>query len=135
MDERSETLVVSSAAVRSYEVDARSSDVFGRVLWSCREQHFIADGPVQNGCPGEAVTPAELFLAGIATCGVELVQVIAKANGVPVPSVDARIAGSIDREHPVRADVTVFTSVRLELELDGVGQDEAERLVEQFKRR
>lgn len=123
------------SAVRSYEVDARSTDVFGRVLWTCREQHFVADGPVQNGCPGEAVTPAELFLAGVATCGVELLQVLARADDVPLRRVEARISGAIDREHPVREDVTVFTSVRLELELEGVGEDEAQRLVEQFKRR
>ncbi len=122
-------------AVRKYEVDARSTDVFGRVLWSCRDQHFVADGPVHNGCPGEAVTPAELFLAGIASCGVELVQVLARADGAPVAAVRARIAGEIDTEHPVREDVTVFTSVQLELEIDGVGEDDAHRLVEQFKRR
>ncbi len=123
------------SSVRGYEVDARSTDVFGRVLWSCREQHFVADGPVQNGCPGEAVTPAELFLAGVAACGVELVQVIARAESVAVGDVRARISGEIDREHPVRDDVTVFTSVRLDLELAGVEQDEAARLVELFKRR
>jgi uncharacterized OsmC-like protein len=121
--------------VRSYEVDARSTDVFGRVLWSCRDQHFVADGPVHNGCPGEAVTPAELFLAGIASCSVELVQVVARADETSVGSVRAQISGDIDPEHPVREDVTVFTSVRLELEVGGVDQTEAERLVEQFKRR
>ena len=105
------------------------------MLWSCRDQHFVADGPVQNGCPGEAVTPAELFLAGVATCGVELLQVIARAEEVVLGSVRARISGAIDRERPVREDLTVFTSVRLDLELEGVGQDEAERLVELFKRR
>ena len=122
-------------AVRSYEVDARSTDVFGRVLWTCRDQHFVADGPVHNGCPGEAVTPAELFLAGIASCGVELVQVVARSDEVPVESVRASISGEIDPERPVRDDLTVFTSVKLELELQGVGQEEAERLVERFKRR
>jgi uncharacterized OsmC-like protein len=121
--------------VRTYEVDAHSTELFGRVLWSCRDQHFVADGPVHNGCPGEAVTPAELFLAGIASCGVELVQVIARNDETPVGSVRARISGEIDTERPVREDVTVFTSVRLELEVEGVGQSEAERLVEQFKRR
>lgn len=122
-------------AVRSYEVDARSTDVFGRVLWSCRDQHFVADGPVQNGCPGEAVTPAELFLAGVAACGVELVQGIGRSEGVAVGDVSARISGEIDRDRPVRDDLTVFTSVRLDLELAGIAQDEAERLVELFKRR
>jgi uncharacterized OsmC-like protein len=121
--------------VRSYGVDARSTDVFGRVLWSCRDQHFVADGPVHNGCPGEAVTPAELFLAGIASCGVELVQVIARSEDTSVGPVRARISGEIDPERPVRDDVTVFTSVLLEFEIGGVGQSEAERLVEQFKRR
>jgi uncharacterized OsmC-like protein len=130
---RGETVGVS--AVRSYEVDARSTDVFGRVLWTCRNQHFVADGPVHNGCPGEAVTPAELFLAGIASCGVELVQVLARNEGTAVGAVRARIAGEIDPDHPVREDVTVFTSVRLELDLDDVGEDEARHLVEQFKRR
>jgi uncharacterized OsmC-like protein len=132
-DARDETPSVTT--VRSYEVDASSTDVFGRVLWTCRDQHFVADGPVHNGCPGEAVTPAELFLAGIASCGVELVQVLARNEGTSLGAVRARIAGEIDSEHPVREDVTVFTSVRLELELDGVGEDEAQRLVEQFKRR
>jgi uncharacterized OsmC-like protein len=130
---RGETVGVS--AVRSYEVDARSTDVFGRVLWTCRDQHFVADGPLHNGCPGEAVTPAELFLAGIASCGVELVQVLARNEGTAVGTVRARIAGEIDPDHRVREDVTVFTSVRLELELEDVGEEEAHRLVEQFKRR
>jgi uncharacterized OsmC-like protein len=131
--ERGETARVG--AIRSYEVDARSTDVFGRVLWTCRDQHFVADGPVHNGCPGEAVTPAELFLAGIASCGVELVQVVARNEGAAVGGIRARIAGEIDPDNPVREDVTVFTSVRLELELDGVAEDEARLLVEQFKRR
>ena len=86
--------------VRSYEVGARSTDVFGRVLWSCRDQHFVADGPVHNGCPGEAVTPAELFLAGIASCGVELVQVVARDDGVAVGQVRAWISGEIDPLRP-----------------------------------
>ena len=90
---------------------------------------------MHNGCPGEAVTPAELFLAGIASCGVELVQVVARDDGVAVGQVLARISGEIDSERPVRDDVTVFTSVRLELDVEGVTQTEAERLVERFKRR
>ncbi len=96
---------VSPPEVRRYGVQARSTDTFGRVLWSCREQHFVADGPVQNGCPGQAVTPAELFLAGVATCGVELLQVIARANGVPLEkrrSPDLGRAGSREPGAPGR---------------------------------
>jgi uncharacterized OsmC-like protein len=126
---------VSTVEKRVYGVRARSTDTFGRVLWSCRDQHFVADGPVQNGCPGEAVTPAELFLAGIAACGVELVQVIARAGDVPLRAVRAEITGELDPAKPVRTDVNVFNSVRLSFELAGVTEEQGRELVESFKRR
>ena len=124
-----------STATRSYSVRARSTCTFGRVLWSCREQHFVADGPVHNGCPGEAVTPAELFLAGIASCGVELVEVFAREEGFPLDSVRVAIAGELDPANPVRPDVNVFNRVRLEFQLAGVTAEEGEHLVERFKGR
>jgi uncharacterized OsmC-like protein len=126
---------VSTFEPRRYDIAARSTDTFGRVLWSCRDQHFVADGPVQNGCPGQAVTPAELFLAGIATCGVELVQVLAKDVGVAVGDVSAEVEGVLDPARPVRDDVRVFNSVRIQFELAGVDKAAARELVEGFKRR
>ena len=126
---------MNAAKTRQYEVSARSTEVFGRVLWSCRDQHFVADGPVHNGCPGEAVTPAELFLAGVASCGVELLQVIAKSEDVQLESASVEIAGEIDPANPVRDDLSVFNSVRLRFRLAGVSEEEATRLVERFKRR
>lgn len=127
--------LVSTVEPRRYDIAARSTDTFGRVLWSCRDQHFVADGPVQNGCPGEAVTPAELFLAGIATCGVELVQVLAKDAGVAVGDVSAAVEGVLDPARPVRDDVRVFNSVRIRFELAGVDTAAARELVKGFKRR
>jgi uncharacterized OsmC-like protein len=121
--------------VRSYNVNARSTDTFGRVLCSARDQHFVVDGPVQNGCPGEAVGPAELFLAGIGACGVELVQVIAKEQQLPLRSVNVQIEGSMDRSKPVRSDVTVFNSVHLRFQLNGVSQAHGGDLIDRFKRR
>jgi uncharacterized OsmC-like protein len=126
---------VSTVEPRLYDIAARSTDTFGRVLWSCRDQHFVADGPVQNGCPGEAVTPAELFLAGIATCGVELVQVLGKDAGVGVSRVSADVRGVLDPSQPVRDDVRVFNSVRIRFEVSGVDVAAARELVEGFKRR
>lgn len=126
---------MSTVETRRYGIRARSTDTFGRVLWTCRDQHFVADGPVQNGCPGEAVTPAELFLAGIAACGVELVEVIARASDVPLRAVRVEITGELDPANPVRDDVRVFNVVRLAFELDGVTEEQGRELVESFKRR
>jgi uncharacterized OsmC-like protein len=124
---------MSVAETRRYAVRARSTDTFGRVLWSCRDQHFVADGPVHNGCPGEAITPAELFLAGIASCGVELLEVIARAEEVPLQTASVKIAGEIDPANPVRTDVSVFNSVRLSFRLQGVTEEQGAHLIERFK--
>jgi uncharacterized OsmC-like protein len=126
---------MASADVREYEVGARSTDVFGRVLANARDQHLVVDGPVQNGCPGEAITPAETFLTGVATCGVELLQVLARARDVPLRSVRVSIRGVVDRSRPVRSDVTVFNSVHIAFVLEGVSEAQAAELVDGFKRR
>ena len=121
--------------VRQYAAEAQSTDTFGRVLCSARDQHFIIDGPVQNGCPGEAVTPPEAFLLGVASCGIELLQVIAKELSLPIPSASVRIEGTVDRDHPVRPDVTLFNEVRLRFAVRGVTPEQAVDLVERFKKR
>src|ERR1700682_136300 len=108
---------MSQPDLRTYAVHARSTDTFGRVLCGCRNHHFVADGPVQNGCPGEAVTPAELFLAGVAACGVELLEVIAREKQVPLQSVRVAISGVMDRSRPVRPDVNLFNSVQIVFDL------------------
>ena len=122
-------------APREYAVDARSTSTFGRVLCTARTHHFIIDGPVANGCPGEELTPPEAFLSGVAACGVELVQVIAREQSVPVRDVAVRIQAVVDRSRPVRPDVTLFNSVRIRFTLTGVPKDRAGELIEQFKKR
>jgi len=126
---------MAEADVRRYSAQARSTDTFGRVLCSARNHHFVVDGPVQNGCPGEALTPGELFLAGVASCGVELVQVLAAQENLPLRAARVAIEGMMDRGNPVRPDVTVFNSVRLRFHLEGVTAEQGAGLVERFKRR
>lgn len=127
--------MVTGADRRRYEAEARSTETFGRVLCSSRNHHFVVDGPVQNGCPGEELTPGELFLAGVASCGVELLQVLAREQELPLRGVGVAIAGEIDRANPVRPDVSLFNTVRLEFRLEGVSEEQGAELVEGFKGR
>src|SRR6516165_12787786 len=115
--------------LRQYEAGAVSTDVFGRVLCQVRNHHFIIDGPEQNGCPGEAITPAEIFLSGVASCGVELIQVLARQIDVPLSSVRATIEATQDPSAPVRPDVNLFNTVRLSFELGGVSPEQGQDLV------
>jgi uncharacterized OsmC-like protein len=121
--------------IRKYQTQAKSTDTFGRVLVSVRDQHLIVDGPIGNGCPGEAPTPAEVFLSGVAACGVELIQVLARSLDVPLRSVSAAIEAIQNPAAPVRPDVNLFNSVRINLALGGVTQEQGQDLVERFKRR
>lgn len=126
---------MNAPTLREYQVAARSTDVFGRVLCTARQHHFIVDGPVQNGCPGEELTPPEAFLSAVAACGVELVHVIARDEGTTVQRVQLTVDGKVDRADQRRADVTVFNSVRLRFAITGADGATAARLVEGFKRR
>jgi uncharacterized OsmC-like protein len=123
------------STLRTYDVAARSTDVFGRVLCSARDHHFIVDGPVQNGCPGEEITPIEQFLSSIAACGVELVHVIARDTNVPLDRVAIRIHGEVDRSKQSRTDLTTLNTVQLDFTLWGTDGAQAAALVEGFKRR
>ena len=126
---------MAQSDIRQHQARAASTDTFGRVLCSARNHHFIVDGPEQNGCPGEEVTPAELFLSAVASCGVELVQVLAKSSGIPLEGIDVEIRGLMDRSKPVRSDVSLFNSVHLKFRMKGVNDQEASQLVEKFKGR
>lgn len=126
---------MAESTARHYNVGARSTDTFGRVLCNARNHHFVIDGPVQNGCPGEEVTPAEMFLAGIASCGVELIQGIARDGQVPLSGIKVDIAGMMDRNYPVRKDLMVFNSVHIQFQFSGISQAQGDDLVTRFKGR
>ena len=126
---------MSNPQLREYNLSAQSTDVFGRVLCNVRDHHFIVDGPVQNGCPGEEITPPEAFLSGVAACGVELVAVIAREQGVSIGRVGVTVYGELDRSRQKRTDVTVLNEVRLKFEVSGTDGATAAQLVEGFKRR
>ncbi len=128
-------MTAPASTLREYDVSARSTDIFGRVLCSARDHHFIVDGPVQNGCPGEEVTPVELFLSSVAACGVELIHVIAKSENRPLDRVAVKIHGAVDRAKQARTDVTTFNAVRVEFTLWGTDAAGAAALTEGFKRR
>jgi uncharacterized OsmC-like protein len=118
--------------IRQFKIQARSTETFGRVLCSCRNHHFVVDGPVQNGCPGEAITPAEMFLGGVAACGVELMQVIAREKGLPLQAASVAVSGLIDPQNPVPSDFRLFNSVQLQFMLKGVNDEQGGQLITAF---
>ncbi|HET6202284.1 MAG TPA: OsmC family protein [Planctomycetota bacterium] len=109
---------------------SRTTGVPGRSLSSARTNHFVVDEPAYAGGPGEAATPAEIFLAGVSACGVLLVEAFAREEGLPLKSATARIEGIRTKSDPAN-----FREVRLRLVLEGVDATAAARLVERYKAR
>jgi uncharacterized OsmC-like protein len=127
--------VTAPTTIREYDISARSTPVFGRVMCSARNHHFVVDGPVQNGCPGEELTPPEVFLSAIAACGVELVHVIARDEQKSIDSVELKVHGIVDRGKQARTDVTTFNRIEMDFVVSGTDGQTAAALVEGFKRR
>lgn len=121
--------------VRLYAAEARSTDVVGRLELAARHHRLLVDGPPWNGFPGEEPMPGELFLGGIATCAVELVQMFAREEGITLGEVHAEVRAELDPDDQPHAGRTVFTRLRMRVRVGGVGQATAEDLVERFEGR
>ncbi len=116
-----ENLIVNR--VRSY-----SSGTPGRCLNEVRTHHFVIDEPTHSGGPGEEITPGDAFLAGVSSCGVLLVETIARHREVPLQRAEASIEGVRNT-----SDVSQFERVSMRFELVGPSQAQAEALVERYK--
>ena len=110
-----------------YEVTSSSTEVVGRTLNSARTNHFVIDSP--SG-PGEALLTGEAFLAGIAACGVTLVQSIAKERGLAVGPIAVNIAGARLKSKPED-----FSRMDVRFEFRQTDPKVAEDLVEGWKSR
>jgi uncharacterized OsmC-like protein len=107
-----------------------SSATPGRAVNQVRNHQLVIDEPTHLGGPGEQITPAEAFLAGVSACGVLLVQGQARDSGVRLDQVEVTIEGVRNR-----SDTSVFQRIDMRFRLSGPSQTEAIDLVEHYKRR
>ncbi len=105
-----------------------SSATPGRAINQVRNHQLVIDEPTHLGGPGEQITPAEAFLAGVSACGVLLVQGRARDSGVRLDRVEASIEAV---RH--RSDTSVFQRIDMRFRLSGPTQAEAIDLVEHYK--
>ena len=108
-------------------VRSTTSGVANRSLNQARTNHFVIDS--SSGGP-EAVTSIEAFLAGVSSCGVNIVDREARERSLPL------VRAQVDIEsRRAKADTTVIAGVEMRFELAGVTQAQAEELVNAYTRR
>lgn len=123
-------------ATFTWQAETASSGMPGRAICRIGTNNFFVDDyafPPYNG-PGEEPGAAELFLSGVTTCAVLMVERIARAEGIPLTHVRASMEGSRDPDRPSTGP-PVLDSARLTFTFRGLTREQAGELVETFKGR
>ena len=105
-------------------VRSTSSGIHGRSLNSAGHHHFVIDGPNL----AEEIGSVDAFLAGISSCGVNLVERVARELDIPVQRTEVSIEGRRSRQRS-----SDFERVSLRFTLVGPTQEQAEVLVGRYK--
>jgi uncharacterized OsmC-like protein len=108
-------------------VTSRSTATPGRTLNTARHNHFVIDSPYD---PAEALSTGEAFIAGIASCGVTLVQGAAKNEEIELEHLSVAVTSYRSDANP--AD---FHHMDVEFTYTGPSLEEAEKLTEIWRSR
>jgi uncharacterized OsmC-like protein len=115
-------------------VRAHTTNLFGRCEVEAGDNRFPVDHPpVQEG-PGEHPGTIDHFLAGVASCGVLMLEYQAKLREIPLLRLDVRIDGYRGQPGDRVPDRTLFDRVAMHFEFVGPTEDQAEVLVDHYKR-
>lgn len=109
-------------------VRSSSSGVIGRARSTARGARLVLDSSSRPQT--DALTNSEAFLAGVSSCGVTLIEMHAQETGVAMDGMSVTIEGVRTAAEPNR-----FARVRMTFEIAGVGQAQAEALVETYRGR
>jgi uncharacterized OsmC-like protein len=114
-----------------------SSATPGRAIVQIRDNHIVTDDPSQPSSyyqgPGEAPGSLELFLGGVVSCAVLMLERIARSEGRSLGPVRAEMEATRDPASPQQPPV--LDSAKLTFVIRGMSDEEAGQLVDTFKRR
>ena len=114
-----------------------SSGTAGRAIVQIRQNHLVTDDPSEPSSyyhgPGEAPGSLELFLGGIVSCAVLMLERIARSEGRTLGPIRAEMEAT--RDPNSTSQPPVLDSARLTFIFQGMSSEEAGHLVETFKGR
>lgn len=100
----------------------------GRSVNEIRNHQLVIDEPTHMGGPGEEITPADAFVAGVSACGTLMVQGQARERNIRIDAIDVELEAV---RH--RSDTSVFQRIEMTFRLRGPSRAEAVDLVEYYK--
>jgi uncharacterized OsmC-like protein len=114
-----------------------SSATPGRAIVQVRDNHLVTDDPSEPSSyyqgPGEAPGSLELFLGGIVSCAVLMLERIARSEGRELGPIRAEMEAT--RDPTSTTQPPVLDTAKLTFVFEGLTSEEAGHLVETFKNR
>ena len=118
-----------STLTLAYKVHSYSTGTHGRAICNARTHHFVSDD-----VGGDAVGAGELFLSGVSACAVNMVERLAKQDQIPLQWMDVSVEAYRNPDKKP-GELTLFDAIRVHFEMWGIQAEQAEELVETWKRR
>jgi uncharacterized OsmC-like protein len=114
-----------------------SSGTPGRAIVQVRQNHLVTDDPAEPSSyyhgPGESPGSLELFLGGIVSCAVLMLERIARSEGRTLGPIRAEMEAT--RDPTLTSQPPVLDTAKLTFVFQGLTSEEAGNLVEMFKGR
>ena len=112
-----------------------SSGTAGRAIVQVRSHHLVTDDPSQPARyyqgPGEAPGSLDLFLGGIVSCAVLMLERVARSEGRTLGPIRAEMEAT--RDPTSTSQPPVLESAKLTFIFQGLTREEAGQLVKTFK--
>jgi uncharacterized OsmC-like protein len=119
-------------------LSAQLSNQPGRAIVSARGNHFVIDSVPPVDGPNEERNPLDLILGSLATCGTFIFERSAQEMGIPPIAITTVVEGDLDPRGVASMDAGInprFQAFRVNLTVDGIDDEQAEEMTEQFKQR
>jgi len=112
------------------------SNIPGRAVASARGHHIVVDSPPTLNGPNEELNPVDILLIALGTCATFICETAAREASIPLQAVDVDVAGDFDPRgicgEPVESGLQAF---RVRVNLAGPNEDQAQFLVDSFRKR
>ena len=83
---------------------------------------------------GDEVGAGELFFSGITACAVNMVERLANTDSIDLDWMDVGVESYRDSDAD-HGDLTLYDAIRIKFEMWGVDEEDAQNLVETWKKR
>ena len=113
----------------AYAASTNSSGIEGRAICNARTNHWVSD---DGG--GDAVYSGELFLSGISSRAVNMVERLARTDNIVLEWMEVSLESYRDASAD-HGELTLYDAIRIKFEMWGVEDEDALNLVELWKKR